>query len=536
MLRGFVTYPFLPAVVFCFCLPAQPFASPAAPAAAQTAAPQDPLGRATPRSAVLGFLNAARKKDFGAAALYLDTRLRGKAAAVLAEQLYVILDRRLPPRLTRLSDQPEGSLHYPAQPDRDLVGVIEGADGRVEIILDREDRGKLGRVWLFSNKTLESIPDLYAEMGTIPLAGMEVLEWLALLLALPTGYYATVLLSRALSPAVGHLRRRWRRKPELANPVLLPGPIRLLGLAAMLRFTLAKVSLPLLTRQAWSSITVVITIAGFVWLAMRLLEWSEHAVLGRFARGSLLGFTPLLRFARRAFDVLFVFVGFIVVLRYFGVNTTAAIAGLGVGGIAIALAAQKTLENVIGGLSLIFDGTVALGDFLGVSGTQGTVMNIGLRSTRIRTNDRTVVSVPNGQIANASLENFSARDKFWFHHMLGLHCETTAAQIRLVLEALNRLLAHHPRVEDDSIRVRFVRFGASSLDLEIVSYLFAHDWNHFLEMQEELLLRIMGIIQSAGARIALPAQNLYLATGNNGGAENIRLEPEPSYQEPTMPK
>ena len=98
-------------------------------------------------------------------------------------------------------------------------------------------------------------------------------------------------------------------------------------------------------------------------------------------------------------------------------------------GIAIALAAQKTLENVVGGVSLIFDRALHVGDFLKLGDTLGTVQDIGLRSTRIRTLDRTMVSVPNGQIANVSLENLSLRDKFWFHHILGLRYGTTSSQM-----------------------------------------------------------------------------------------------------------
>jgi MscS family membrane protein len=120
------------------------------------------------------------------------------------------------------------------------------------------------------------------------------------------------------------------------------------------------------------------------------------------------------------------------------------LAGLGVGGIAVALAAQKTLENVIGGASIIFDGAVRVGDLLKVGETLGTVEDIGLRSTRLRTFDRTVFTVPNGQIANVSLENLSLRDSFWFHHIFSLRYETTAAQMRSVPQGITGLLEKYP--------------------------------------------------------------------------------------------
>jgi MscS family membrane protein len=186
-------------------------------------------------------------------------------------------------------------------------------------------------------------------------------------------------------------------------------------------------------------------------------------------------------------------------------------AGLGVGGIAVALAAQKTLENVIAGISLIADEVVRVGDTLKVGDTLGTVEEVGLRSTRIRTLDRTVVSLPNGQMATMSLETFSARDKFWFHTLLGLRYETTADRLRNILEQTRRLLDEHGSVESLSVRVQLVRLGTFSLDIDIFAYVFARDWNHFLVTQEDLLLSIMDIVQQAGADIAFPSQTLYLA-------------------------
>jgi MscS family membrane protein len=205
-----------------------------------------------------------------------------------------------------------------------------------------------------------------------------------------------------------------------------------------------------------------------------------------------------------------IFVALLATLRHFGVDPTPIVAGLGVGGIAVALAAQKTLENVIAGASLIFDQAVRVGDFLKMGEIQGTVDAIGLRSTRIRTLDRTIVSVPNGQIANMSLETLSARDKFWFHPMVGLSYESTGDQVRAVIDGTRALLARHQAVETDSIRVRFLRLSPFSLDVDIFAYVIARDWNHFLEIQEQLLLAITDLVRDAGTSIAFPSQTMYV--------------------------
>jgi MscS family membrane protein len=139
------------------------------------------------------------------------------------------------------------------------------------------------------------------------------------------------------------------------------------------------------------------------------------------------------------------------------------------------------------------------------------VIEVGLRSTRIRTLDRTIVSFPNGQIANMRLETLSARDMFLFHPVIGLRYRTTLPQLRSVMADVRSLLSGHAAIDKGSVRVRFVRFGASSLEVEVFAYVFARDWNNFLEIQEDLLLSIMDIVHKAGVRIAFPQQTLYLA-------------------------
>jgi MscS family membrane protein len=237
--------------------------------------------------------------------------------------------------------------------------------------------------------------------------------------------------------------------------------------------------------------------------------WGERYLVA--LRPGISGSAAVLRLLRRVMDGVILFAGLMFTLHHFGVNPTAALAGLGVGGIAIALAAQKTLENVIAGISLIADGAVCVGDALKVGDVVGTIEEVGLRSTRIRTLDRTVLWVPNGQIANMSLEKLSARDKFWFHPLFGLRYETTTHQLHSLMADIRKLITSHTSVDSASAQVRLLRLGPFSLDMEIVAYVFARDWNQFLEIQQGLLLSIIDIIREAGTDIAIPSQTLYLS-------------------------
>jgi MscS family membrane protein len=498
-------------------------AVPTAPVAEAKPEPaKDPLGRTTPRGAVLGFLNAARKGNSEIAVLYLNTPLRGPDAADLARQLAMVLDRRLPARLNSLSDKPEGAIPDPLNPDEDLVGTITTAKGDLDIFVERVDRGKLGKTWLFSRRTLQAIPDVFQEIGKPPveeilpeflvnrrLAKIPLFEWLTLFVGLPFLYMLTGLLDRLSGLAIRAFRRRLLRDANAQTPRVLPTPLRLLLLALSIRWLLSTVGLSLLARQFWSTTALMIAIAACMWLLILVNGCGERYLVGR--RPGMSGSAAVLRLGRRLIDGLILFAGLLFTLHHFGINLTAALTGLGVGGIAVALAAQKTLENVVAGISLIADQAVHIGDTLKMGDTVGTVVEVGLRSTRIRTMDRTVVSVPNGQIANMSLETLSARDQFWFHPIVGLRYETTPHQMRSVTAEVHNLLTAHPSLDSSSVRVRFIRLGASSLDVEIFAYLFARDWNHFLEIQEDLLLRVMEIIQHAGAEIAFPSQTTYLA-------------------------
>jgi len=517
-------------LLFCATAGAQPRLPGSASISAQPPAPKDVLGRSTPRGTVLGFLLAARNGDNEAATQYLNTSLRGDAAAVLAHRLFVVLDRRLPTGLSQLSDRPEGPLAFLNKPDEDLIGTISSDGGKVEIILERVDREKGGSIWLFSSKTLASVPRLYAELNTTPvipaflvetqIVQIPLFEWLAVLVGMPLLYLFTVLLNRLVSPLAGVVRRRLRKNADLSDPELLPNPVRLLIVALMIRWAMSKVTLPLLAREFWSTTAIVITIASCVWMFILLNGIVESFLRLRLVRRNRSGATSILRLGRRTIDLLVLFAGLLVGLHYLGVNPIGVLAGLGVGGIAIALAAQKTLENVIGGISVVFDHTVRVGEMVKVADKQGTVEEIGLRSTRIRTLDRTIFSVPNGQLANVSLENISLRDKFWFHHTLSLRYETSATMMRAIIDGIEKLVAQHPRADRSSAAVHFVRAGPSSLEIETLAYFFCSDWNSFLDIQQNLLLDMMEIVEAAGARMAYPSQTVYLARLNAAGASN----------------
>ena len=205
-----------------------------------------------------------------------------------------------------------------------------------------------------------------------------------------------------------------------------------------------------------------------------------------------------------------------------GVPMYGIVAGLGVGGLAIALAAQPTIENLIGGMNLFADKPMRVGDLCMYGGEIGTVEGIGIRSTRIRGLDRTLTTIPNGALARMPIVNFTQRDRMLIKAVIGVRYETSPEQLRYLLVKLREVLLGHPRVDPDPARARLVGFGASSLDIEVFAYATTRDWNEFLGIREDVLLRVMDVIEQAGASIAFPSQTLYL--GRDRGSDDGKAQ------------
>jgi|SRR5581483_6032377 len=508
---------------FCLCAPAWSQPGPAVSTAAPPEGQKDPLGRSTPRGTVLGFLRAAGKGENRVAAQYLNIREGPKASATLAAELFVVLNRRLPARLNEISDRPEGTAAGLLKPDLYLIGTIAGAD--LDVTLERVENDDTGPIWLFSRGTLEKTPAVYEETHQVSvedivpaalvsnyLFGIPAYEWLFVFIGLPLSYLLAALLNRVLLITVRWIREHALKRTHPGPRQVLPQPIRLLMVAGCIQWLLSSVGLSLIARQFWSTLATMITISACVWLLVLVNRRSEQYLRIYAHSRSSSGAASVKRLLHRSIEVILVFVGFLVILRHFGINPTAALAGLGVGGIAIALAAQKTLENIVGGISLILDEAVRVGDVLKLGDITGTVDDIGLRSIRIRTLDRTMLVIPNGQLANMNLEIMSCRDKFWFHPTIALRYETTNAQITSMTDSMRNLLTSSANVDRDSVRVRFFQMASFSLNIEVFAYVFAIDWNQFLRIQEDLLYAIMAIAQQLGVQFAFPSQTTYLVT------------------------
>lgn len=196
-----------------------------------------------------------------------------------------------------------------------------------------------------------------------------------------------------------------------------------------------------------------------------------------------------------------------------GLPVLGVIAGFGVGGLAVALAAQSSIENLIGGLNLYADRPIRVGDFCEYAGIKGHVEHIGLRSTRIRGLDRTVTTVPNSVLAKVQVTNYALREQTLFHHVLDLRYETTTHQLRVISTSIRTFLSSHPKVRHDlsAPRVHIVGFGDWSIKVEVYAYVDATEHPKFLAIQEELALAIIELLKKSGAEFAFPSLTTYVA-------------------------
>jgi MscS family membrane protein len=301
---------------------------------------------------------------------------------------------------------------------------------------------------------------------------------------------------------------------------LIGAPTRLLASIGVFNALAPWLRLSVPAHELIRETSKFIVIAAMAWMALRLVDFASGLTRDRLVANGRASASNLVPLGGRAVKVVVIALTALATLDTFGFDVTAIIAGLGVGGLAVALAAQKTIENMFGGLSVLIDQPVRPGDFCRFGEKIGTVEDVGLRSTRIRTLDRTVVSVPNAEFAGLQIENFAPRDRIRLIHTIGLRYETTPDQLRHAIAGLRRVLMSHPRVAREPQRVRFVGFGSSSLDLEVFAYVETTDFNQFLAVREDIFLRFMDVIAESGTGFAFPSTTAYLA--RDGGLDDER--------------
>ena len=504
------------------------FGIPPAPAGSTATADADvaadPYGRETPRGTLYGFLRACRRGNMKVASAYLEIppSVRGAREAI-ARQLDVVFDHRfMTTSLDQVNRSKRGSLADDLEPDVDKVGELRGEDGLIDVLVIRREPPGSAPIWLISWETVRECRRLYEALGLpdiesrLPpflvenhVAGMALWQVLAAIVLLPLLYGVAWAVVRVLAGVARRIRRQsaasglWTQSAR--------SPATLLLTLVLHRLAVVFIGMPALYRLFYDRILRVLLLAGFLWFLLRLIDNFDRRVLSRVLPAGSGARHPTLTLGRRFLKIAAFVLVVLLGLASFGVNLTATLAGLGIGGLALAFAAQKSLANLFGGVAVLADNAIRVGDTCRIGGQLGEIEDVTLWATRLRTNDRSVLSIPNGVVMESQIENLSRRDKFWFHPIVGLVYETRADQLLAVRDGVRDMLAVDPRVDPADARVRFLRLGESSLDVEVFAYVRAATYAEFLGIQEELLVGILRIVENAGTSVAFPSRTVYLA-------------------------
>ncbi len=488
------------------------------------------LGEAdTPRRAIERFLGQVAAGRYSEAAEDLELYSTEQNDRVrLAKQLGAVIDRRLsadPDWLSRVSDAPTGDTKDGIASDQDEVGRIPATPIAEPVRLRRvysRERGEYR--WLFSHKTVQRVPSWYQRLDDVWLRehlpdqllrkgpkGFVLWEWLALPVILTASGLVAWLLTLVIELALRPLARRTAARWDDLLLTRLRRPVRVLLSVVFWGFAMPYV---LITGQAERIVTNFARV-GFL-LGLFFCVWRCVDVMVQIVRESdwlkshpsAMGVIPL---GYRLAEVTVVALAIVTTLQELGYPVTSLVAGLGIGGLAVALAAQKTVEHVFGGVMLSIDQPMRVGDLVRIDDVVGYVEHIGLRSTAIRTLDRSLVTIPNGKLADMKIECLQARDHMRLHTQIGITYDASASQLDRLRDALYSYLKCHPKLWTGlPLRVHFIGFGDSSLNIDIMAWFDENDWDRFLELRHDVLLQTMRIIEQHGARIAFPTRTVHL--------------------------
>lgn len=496
----------------------------------------DIYDRETPRGTVRGFLSAVANQDYEEASVYLnitDSLQNDTSGKELSMVLQRLLDQGSLIPTARLSNNPGGIIDDGLSLGMERVGTITANGETVEVLLEKTITPEGTEVWLFSATTLNQIsraeleevwidqqlPDTLSETLWF---GAPASHWLVILVLL----IAAFILAWGVTWLVRFiLNKIWKGStidPTKGVIASLALPVSLYLAVWLFVLLSQQAGVSIVLRQRFSALTLITAV-----VAIFIFLWQLSGFIGRFTskrmaqRGNASG-TSIVLFLQRAARFVIAVLGAIIVLDVLGINVTAGLAALGIGGLALAFGAQKTIENFIGGVAVVVDQPVRVGDFCVVGDVVGTVEKIGMRSTQIRTLARTVITIPNGEFSSSRIENFAHRDRFLFNPKLRFRFESTPDQLRFLLVEIRQILYAHPKVSPDPARIRFTELGPDSLDMEIFSYVIVGNFDEFLEVQEDVLLRIMDVVDASGTDFAFPSQTIYFA--GDSGMSDEKLE------------
>jgi MscS family membrane protein len=507
------------------------------------AGPVDEYDRGGPRTSVTGFRKHSNEGDFEKAANYLDMRnlpkwMRNIDGSELAHQLKIVLDRALWIDLEEISDDPKGHQNDGLPSYRDSIGRVETKSRTVDILLQHVPRKEDGiYIWKLSNRTVAEIPFLYDEFGLSPLEeklseffpefiilGWQSWQWVMFLIYLVLSY----LIAFILTWIMARIARTKETEMGRMSVRFFAGPLRFF-LWIVFGTVAVRVIGPSTILQAAVKAGTALTIVS-TWLALRITDLAFEWWTERLLKSGSESATVLLRPVKTMTKIILVFCGILFWLDNIGFNITTVLAGLGVGGFAVALAAQDTLKNFIGSILILLDKPYMIGERILVKGHDGVVEEIGLRSTRIRELDGHQTIIPNDEMSRIDIENVGRRPHIRRSTTISIAYDTPLAKVEKAVDIIKGILDNHEGMNPNSPpRVFFKEYTPTSLAIKMLYWYEPPKYWDFMAFNEKVNVQSVEAFEKEGIRLALPITEARLNVGDEKPLEDIlggEVDPE----------
>ena len=484
--------------------------------------PVDEYNRGTPQSSVLGFIDAARDGKFDIAANYLDLRRipanqRQHQGQELARQLKVILDRTLVIDPEMLSNDPKGQTEDGLRSSQEMLDRLKTPTKTVDLILQRVPRADGVRIWKFSHLTVANIPHLSEHYGYRPFEraisryfpdvvflGWQLWQYAVLIIGACLAYLVAYVLSQILQLFIRHRSKEMGRHIEALGLM----PVRILLWFFLVDRVIAYIGPSVTIRTILRPDTL--GIIAVTWAASHFVEMWFFWWSSRLEKRGQASTVPLLRPAKTFIRITIVVLALLVWLDNLGFNVGALLAGLGVGGIAIALAAQDTIKNFLGSIMILLDKPYRVGERIVVKGHDGVVEDIGLRSTKLRLLTGHQTTLPNELMAASDIENIGRRPHIRRLFSIAIRYDTPLEKVEKATKLIEDLLTDHEGIDPDfPPKVYFSEFNRDSLNIMVIYWYHPADYWGYMDFSQRINKQIKREFEKEGIEFALPSRTIF---------------------------
>lgn len=362
------------------------------------------------------------------------------------------------------------------------------------------------------------------------LFGVEVWQYLVLLLVFLTGLIIRKIIQVVVASRVRHLVEHLGQAWAIHFVNVFASPGAMLSMALLARITYPELGLPKPAARVMQLSVRILIVLSIVWATYRFVDLISARMAERAAKTESKLDDQLVPLVRKSLKIFTVVAGVLIILQNLDVNVASLLAGLGIGGVAVALAAKDTVANFFGSVMIFADRPFQIGDVVSINSVEGIVEEVGFRSTRIRTFYNSLVTVPNARFTEAAIDNYGARRYRRQKFTLNLTYDTTPEQMQAFVEGVRAIIAANPVARKDAYEVHMSDFGASSLDVLVYFFFETNSWSVELRERHNVLIEIMRLARDVGVDFAFPTQTLFVPELAQPGAER-KLPAPPSEQQ-----